>query len=523
MVAVLIRLKLALLANAFRRSPWQVVGMALAAVYGLGLTAAALAAIPLLARQDVEFLRGYWVVGGAMAVLGWAVVPLVSGGADMTLDPRRFATFAVPQRAMLWGLGIASVVGVPGLVTVVLALANSLVWSQAAPRVIPVALGCAVLGVATCVLASRAATAVLGRVLATRFSRVAMALGVVVPLAAFVLLVSRATGSGPVQLDADLLPTIARVLAWTPIGAVWAVTTDVETGAWGVAAVRATIAAATLAGLVVLWSRGMRASAESPDDGRQGSVGGRGLGLFARVATPTGAMVARCLAYWFRDARYAAGLAIVPFIPFVLFLASGGHGVLMLSLGPFVAFVLGWAISVDVAYDGGAFWMQLANSVPGWADRWGRVLAVLVIAVPVEALAVAGSLWATGRWDATPAVVGMTLGVLLVSCGLASIMSVLFVYPVPAAGENPFTAPTGGAALNMATQLVGWLALVLCVSPLLVTGTVAVARHSTVLGLVCLALGVLGGAGAVWAGVVLGGRRLDLTGPDLMAKVVASR
>jgi len=27
----------------------------------------------------------------------------------------------------------------------------------------------------------------------------------------------------------------------------------------------------------------------------------------------------------------------------------------------------------------------------------------------------------------------------------------------------------------------------------------------------------------VWAGVVLGGRRLDLTGPDLMAKVVASR
>lgn len=523
MVAVLIRLKLALLANAFRRSPWQVVGMVLAMLYGLGLTIGALAAIPLLARQDVDFLRAYWVVGGSMAVLGWTIVPLVSGGADMTLDPRRFATFAVRHRSLLWGLGLAAVVGVPGLVTTVLALANSFVWWDTAPRLIPVALICATVGVATCVLGSRAATVVLGRLLSTRFARIVMALGIVVPLVAFVLLVSRASGSGPVQVDANLLPTIAEVLSWTPVGAVWAVTTEVASGSWVVAGLKSAIAVVTVVTLAVVWSRGMRTSMETPDDGRKGSAAHRGLGLLGRVRTPTGAMVARCLVYWFRDARYAAGLAIVPFIPFVLYLASGGHGVLMLSLGPFVAFVLGWAISVDVAYDGQAFWMQLASNVPGRADRWGRVLAVLVIAVPVELLAVGGSLWATGRWDATAPVVGMTVGVLLVSCGLASVMSVLFVYPVPAAGENPFTAPTGGAAINMATQMVGWMGLMVCVSPVLVVGVLAVARHSVLLGLVCAALGVVGGGAVLWGGATFGGRRLDLRGPDLMAKVVASR
>ena len=45
MVAHLLRLKLTLLRNSIKRSPWQLVGLILAGVYGLGMLATVLVAL----------------------------------------------------------------------------------------------------------------------------------------------------------------------------------------------------------------------------------------------------------------------------------------------------------------------------------------------------------------------------------------------------------------------------------------------------------------------------------------------
>lgn len=522
MAVVLVRLKLALLGNAFRRSVWQVVGIILACVYGAGIMLAELSSLPLLARQDAEFIESAWVLAGALVVLGWAAVPVVSMGADMTLDPRRFTPFALSPGQLMPGLGLATLVGVPGVVTVVLAVGNAWMWSSR-PALIPVALVSAVVGVVMCVLGSRVSTVLLGRLLASRYAKWLVVAAVVIPVSLMILFVASATSGGAFRLDANQVPGIANALAWTPMGAPWGVTVAVARGEAGIAVGQAMVAAVSLVGLTVVWHRGLRATMESPANDRRVRRTSDGLGVFTWARGPLAAMTARSLVYWFRDARYAAGLAVVPLMPFLFFLLTGGHSAAMLGLGPTVAFLLAWSISADVAYDGRAFWTQLALGVSGRVDRWGRALAVIILTTPILVLCVVGSLWATGRWVDTAATVGMTVGVLLVSLGLSSVLSAMFVYPVPGAGENPFSAPSGSSAINMLTQVLGWLLLVACASPVLVTGVLAVRGHSAVWGVVSLVLGVVGGGFILWGGVRLGGHRLDRRGPDLYAELTAVR
>ncbi|WP_414172607.1 hypothetical protein [Clavibacter tessellarius] len=63
MVALVLRLRLALLANAFRRSPWQVLGLVVAAVYGILVTVLAIGALAGLRDADVSSARDIVVAG----------------------------------------------------------------------------------------------------------------------------------------------------------------------------------------------------------------------------------------------------------------------------------------------------------------------------------------------------------------------------------------------------------------------------------------------------------------------------
>ncbi|SNT15389.1 ABC-2 type transport system permease protein [Micrococcales bacterium KH10] len=522
MVTVLVRLKLALLANAFRRSAWQVVGICLAIFYGLSLAAAQLASIPLLARQDPEFIESAWVIAGTMVVLGWMMVPIISMGADMTLDPRRFAIYGVTARSLMPGLGIATLVGVPGVVTVVLSLANSQIWRQYGIGVVVWAAVCAAFAVLLCVVGSRVSTIWAGRLLGSRWAKVLIGAAVVLPVAAAIGLIARRGTSGRLEIDATILPQIADWLAWTPLGAPWGVTASIARGQYGAATYQGLLTLVTLVLLVLAWWWGLRATMEQPQQTRLSS-GRLTLGVFERARSDLAAVVARCTTYWLRDARYAAGLAMVPIIPLFFYLTTGGRGAGMLALGPCLVFLITWSISADVAYDGSAFWLHLATGVRGWVDRVGRVAAALMFAFPLGMAGAFGSLWATGRWDATAATVGLTLGVMFISVGLASVLSAVFVYPVPAAGENPFSAPSGSSAVNLMTQLVGWAALMLCSAPIVVTGYLAINRASGALGWLTLVAGVVFGGLFLALGVLLGGRLIDRGGPDLYARTVAVR
>ena len=71
-------------------------------------------ALILLRQEDNELAQTVVVLGGAAAVLGWGIIPVVVSAADMTLDPARFTTFAVPMRQLLAGLALGGLIGIPG-------------------------------------------------------------------------------------------------------------------------------------------------------------------------------------------------------------------------------------------------------------------------------------------------------------------------------------------------------------------------------------------------------------------------
>ncbi|MHB1491850.1 MAG: hypothetical protein ACYCTH_15335, partial [Cellulomonas sp.] len=323
----------------------------------------------------------------------------------------------------------------------------------------------------------------------------------------------------------DVLPTLAATAGWTPMGAVWAVPADAVAGRWGVAAARALVAVATLALLVVVWDGALgRAlvTATTAGSGR-GGARGRGLGAFGRFpGTPVGAVAARSLTYWRRDPRYAKALLVVPLIPVVMLVSGGGsRGGTLLAAGPLVALVLGWSISADVAYDGTAFWTHVATPLDGRSDRAGRLIAAAMIGVPTVIALVTASVALAGRWDALPALLGASLGVLLTAYGGASVVSARVVYPVAKPEDNPFTSQQGGSMAAVVSQLLGWGAVLGLSLPELVLGIVAAGLHSVVLGVVALAVGL--GCGTVVAvlGVRIGGRALDSGAPDLLARMVS--
>lgn len=397
MVAHLLRLKLALLRNGLRRNTGQVVALAFGVLNAFGAVVLAVAGLLALSTVDAESIRTILVLGGSVLVLAWTLLPLVSFGVDATLDPSRFVTFVIPRRDLLTGLALSGVLGVPGVATAVVVGATTLSWWRH-PAAALVSLPCTLVALATCVVASRSTTTAMSRMVERRRFREVMAVVIVVPLMLMGPILT-AVSSG-VAAGSSSLPAVAAVAGWTPLGAVWAVPADVAAGAWGSAFLKALIALGTLGALVLWWDRSLSQALVTTTSSGTGRASSRakGLGAFGRLpATPTGAIVARCLTYWVRDPRYAAAVLVVPVMPVVLYVSSGGGGGVLFS-GPLVGFLMGWAVSADVARDSTAFWTHVAASISGRVDRTGRVIAAAVIGLPATMIVVVGSAAVTHRW-----------------------------------------------------------------------------------------------------------------------------
>ncbi|MEZ0449294.1 hypothetical protein [Cellulomonas sp. ICMP 17802] len=517
MVAHLVRLKLTLLRNGLRRSAWQVVGLVVAALYGLMALVIVVGSMAALSVQEPDIRGLVTVLLGSVVVLGWWLVPLVAFGLDSTVDPARFVTFAIPRRSLLTGLALAGLLGIPGVVTTLSVLSMAGVWWRT-PAALVTGLICSVLALATCVVGARATTAAASGILSGRRFREVMAAVVLLPL----ILVGPVLGrlfSGT-TLTQDLVQQVADVLAWTPAGAVWAVPADVADGAWGLAGARFAVAVATVAVLVVVWDRALAHALVNPPH-QSVSTRGRGLGWFGRLpATPLGAVTARCLTYWARDPRYALAVAIVPVLAVVFFVVNPDGGVVLL-IGPIAGYLLGWGISADVAYDGTAFWTHVGSPLRGVTDRLGRVIAAGAIAVPAVLVLSIGSALVSHRPALVPALLGVSFGVLLTALGGSSVVSALVVYPVQMPGENPFQSRQGASMSALVSQLGGWLAVMALSLPEIVLAVLAVGRDSAALGWLTLAVGVVLGSVLLTIGVRVGGRTLDRTAPDLLRRIVA--
>jgi len=523
MVAHLLRLKLTLLRNGLRRSPWQLVGMAFGGLYALGLVGALVVALVLLRRADPELAHMAVVLGGSAALLGWGIVPIAASAVDMTLDPARFTTSAIPMPQLLTGLALGGLIGIPGLATALVALATVWTWARG-PLPAAAALVGAALGVMSCIVLSRVVTTATASLASSRRFKDVSAIAFMIPLVMMGPIVAGV--SRGIAASAGFLTELTATLSWTPLGAAWSLGGDVAAGRPLEAAVKFVLAVATLAGLAWCWKLLLERALVNPPFAGSGSRKGGNLGLFGLLpATPAGAVTARSLTYWVRDPRYSGSLVVVPLLPVLLVFQgsqSGNYGSLA-SAAPLSAFLLAWSISADVSYDNTAFALHVATGVRGVDDRLGRALACLAFALPVVLIFAVGQAFFTGGWAELPGQLGLSLGVLFTGLGLSSVVSARYTVAVPLPGDSPFKKPPGNVGQTLAVQFAGMGILGLLVLPEVVLFIAQLLTGNPVLGWANLAVGLMLGLALFAAGIRLGGKWLDARGPELLAQLTVNR
>ncbi|NMR21076.1 hypothetical protein [Cellulomonas fimi] len=528
MVATVVRLKLTLLRNTLRRDRWRVVLLALGAVWALGAVPSVLGGALFLARQDVSVRHDMLVVVGTVLVTGWAVVPVLVFGSDDTLEPARFATFGVRVRRLVPGLLVASVLTVPALFTAVVCASAVVAWGSAGTAAAVVAAAGAVLALATCLLAARITTTAAARMLGSRRARELSAVTAAVVVTSALPL---AFGIGGLGLEGTLerVPGIARVLGWTPLALAWAAPASAADGDTLGAVSRLALASAWVVLGAVAWGLLIRRRLVNPSEGSGRSrrqvdalLTGSRLGAASRERIAARAIGVRARRYWVTDPRFVTALVSLLVLPALITVLLATvvdvPGIVAIALGPLLGATLGWGRHNDLAFDGSAFWLHVVSGTTGRVDRWGRLLGLLGWGVP---LVVAGSLAGVAvarRPDLLPATLGLALGLLAAGLAVSAVTSVALPYPVPAAGASPFASEAGAIGASMAAQLVASAATAVVALPVLVAFALAVAWQPAI-GWVVLALGAGGGAVAVRAGVVLGGRVYDARAVRLLARL----
>ncbi|GAA1849137.1 hypothetical protein ACFQZV_07810 [Microbacterium koreense] len=463
MAAHVLRLRLALLVGALRGG----VGHAARAGVGLIVLAAAVIAacwaLTSLADGPADVLFVVTVLAGSALTLGFVLAPVIAGGDD-PLDPRRFGVLALGSGSLAATLVLAGFLSVPILSLIVVSVAGAVAWGE---QDVAWTIGVlsVVLGSLTCVLFARVCFGLSALFVKERRSRELTGLFglaivvIVVPTAVFVAS-QEWNGQVPVAL-ADA----AAVLALTPLGAAWALPGEVAEGgtdSWLVFG----MAALTVAALWFAWrwtAGRLLSTTERPVSVRERA----GLGWFSLTpGTPAGAIAARSLLYWSRDRRYLVNLVVVPIAAVVtvipLLIAGVPFEIAVLVPVPFAALFLGWLPHNDLAYDSSAVWMHIAGGVHGVADRVGRLVPVLLLGVPLLAVAVPVVIALNGDWRLLPALAGVSVSLFFAALGLSSIASVVAPYAVSRPGESPFQQPqrTGsGGAIAQALVMVGSIAV----------------------------------------------------------------
>ncbi|WP_353810312.1 ABC transporter permease [Agromyces sp. SYSU T00194] len=519
MVAQLVRLKLHLLANMFRRSAWQVVGIVLGIAYGIGvslLVTTILAGLRL--APDTGLIRDALVVAGSVVVAGFIVVPLILG-VDDSMDPRRFALFGMPDRTLAIGLAVAATVGIPSVVLGIGLVGTVITWSRGF-WVTLLALIAAAVAYGTCILLARVSTSIGAFALSTRRSREALGvLGIVLVVLAAPALLSLLTVDWA-RSGLRVLEQAAAVLGWTPLGAVWAVPGDAASGQVWTALLKLVIAGGTLVGLWYAWQWLVARMLVTP--GREASARSyRGLGWFdVLLGTPSGAVAARTLTYVFRDARYWASYLILPIAPILVVVPLGIAGVdpsvLALIPVPMVALFLAWTVHNDVAMDHTAVWMHVASGVRGVSDRLGRLLPVLLVGVVVIAVGAPISAMFYGDIAVLPAIVGVSGCLLGSALGIGSIVSARFPYPAVKPGDSPFQAPQSSSSIAAFVQSITMLASIVFALPAVWftwRGMSGLDRWYE--SALWSGLGI--GAAVLVAGVLIGGAVFERRGPEILA------
>lgn len=518
MVARLLRLRFRVLANTLGRNPIQLAAVIVGGIFSLFGLAGALGVLAVVSVAPAVATQTAVVVGGSVLTLGWLVVPLLFDGVDRTLDPARLARFPLRVREIMAANFIVGVAWVPGAITTIAALGTAIAWTQH-PTSVLIELGASLVGVATCVVGSRLTTLVAGSLLRGRGAvRIAVAAVCIVVLAGPAAAVGLGSGArilsgiGPVLLG----------LGWTPLGAIWSVAGRVALGDYSGALAATAIGLGTLVALTLLWRIAIGIELRSRGEATASVAAAGKLGPLGWLpSTPIGAVTARSLIYWIRDARLSRQLILIPVLPLLMLLAWKVLHVdgIAFAIGPVTASLLPLSVFAGLSYDGTAYAAELAAGVRGLHDRIGRAIALLLIAVPAGVIVQVVVALVIGRPSQLPAMLGLSLGILLVSVGVISVSSARIVVPIARSGRNVFSAQPGSSTVWVVGSYVVTGVTVAAAVPVVVLALAGFITGAVPLGWITFAVGLVWGCGAVVGGVLLGGIMLDARGPEVLSRL----
>lgn len=526
MVSHLIRLRYRLTFNGLRRSVGAIIGAIFSVLGYLYMIALAYILTVVVAMTPVDEL-GYadrgavLVLVAAIALIAWLVGPIIFSAANPFTNPKNFLPFAIPNKQFIPGVLLGGMVAPTGIGTAVLLLTGAVLWGWH-PAAIVAGVLAALLGTVMCVTAMQVLVGLVTNVISKRAVRDALQLIVLVPimLAGFIIIGAVET----IQQFWDILPSVANWVAFTP-GGFMALPWFVAQGHWGLAALHVVVMLGYVAALVVAYgaiiNRATRTAGTAGERQREQT----GLGLIGRAKTPMQAVWARALLYWIKDPRYSASLVIVGI--FILFgvlqttvLDTDFLSGLVRILPALIAYMLAFSISADLSYDSTGFSLHITSGVRGIDDRLGRVFALLTWALPLVIVLTVAMTFATGVTHQLPAWLGLSLGVLCAGSALSAVLSARYIYPVPPPGASVMASPEGGLGRTMVVQTVGMITQIVLSAPVIILAVVAVLTDSQAWGIITLLVGVLYGAGLLWAGVRLGAKWYERALPETYQSIV---
>jgi ABC-2 type transport system permease protein len=541
------RLKLRLLGNGMRGRTSRKVLFLGGLAFGVYLAGIGFLLAAASTAGDAQVRLMVASYGGAGLVLGSVLLPLVWFGVDDTLDPARFALLPLSRWRLVRGLLAAALVSVPAA-ALLAATAGLLVPTGVHGGVAAAlvqALGL-VAGLLLCVAAGRAMTSAFATMLRSRRGRDLAGI-LLACLAALLAPLQLAVISAVERADWDQLAAVARVIGWTPFGAPYTVGIEVAQSRPLAAVAKLVITGGAVLGLLWWWSRSLEPAmvgaasagpARSVRPGRAGAV----AQLFPRLlpwlpVTGSGAMVARELRYWWRDAKRRANLITIAVIGMLVpVLVSAGSGRVVLGLagpgsGPTtipaaatsftVLFVGAFAASVlanQFGFDGTAYAGHLTVGVPGRRELAARALAHAVLVVPL--LAVVGLVVAVVRGEpgAAPAAWGLLYAGYGTGLAVNQYVSVLAAYPLPES-FNPFATASGSGIAKSLLALVAIVAAYAIAAPVLVAAVLLPDAWPWL----SVPVGLGYGLAAAGLGCYLAGNALDRRAPELLAAVTPNR
>ena len=515
MAAHVLRLRFALLLGSLRGDRRVRTLVTFGAV--IAVTVVVCIAVFSLAGAPVPVARAVTVLGGAALLVGFLVGPILVGAVDQ-LDPRRFAVFGVDERKLPGVLTVAAFVSVPSLALLAVYISVCIV-AIGAGTPWPLAVLATIVTVITTVLISRIGMAINALLLPERRSRELTAL---FALALIVIAFPVAVFLGSLRWDGHVpesLAVLTTASGFSPLAASPAFLFSVAAGETVSAWTSGIIALVTLGLLWMVWTwlvRRLLTTTERPVASRERT----GLGWFGLLPSNAfGAIASRSLVYWLRDRRYIMNIIVVPVagIATMLPLIVAGVPIEIAALVPVpvMALFFGWLPHNDVAYDSTALWTHVASGVRGLPDRLGRLVPVLLVAIPVLAIAVPLSLLLAGDWSMLLPLGGLAASLLFSALGLSSIVSVVAPYAVSRPGDSPFQQPqrpTSRGAYGPAAAFLGAIVISAPTIWLFVATIVDGSAYAPATFWVGLIVGLV----VLAAGAVIGGRIFERSGERLM-------